>query len=90
MTREQREQVRLSLLRICESADEYGLATGLLAQFVRNEGFRSVTPGEVVSELVYLADKGLVASVKKPISPENQAWRITAAGRDLLAERGGN
>ena len=85
MTNEQREQVRLSVLRCCESAAQYGLATGLLRQFVANEGFRGLTEEELRAELVYLADKGLVASLPKTISPENEAWRITAEGRDFLA-----
>jgi hypothetical protein len=87
MTTQQREQARLSLLRYCESADQYGLAAALLLQFVRNEGFRGVTGGALDAELAYLAEKGLLAAVSKPISPENPAWRITAAGRDFLATR---
>lgn len=78
------------MLRYCESADQYGLGGALLLQFLRNEGFRGVTQEALDAELLYLADKGLMASVNKPVSPENRAWRITAAGRDLLAERGGN
>jgi hypothetical protein len=87
---EQREQVRLSVLRYCESADQFGLAASLLLQFLRNEGFRSLTPERFESEMLYLADKGFLVAVDKPISPENPAWRITAAGRDFLAERGVN
>lgn len=90
MNAQQREQVRLSLLRYCESADQYGLAAGLLLQFVRNEGFRSVTAENLDAEILYLADKGFLSAVIKSISPENRAWRITAAGRDFLAERDRN
>jgi hypothetical protein len=39
----------------------------------------------VAVELQYLADKGMVATVNKSISPENLCWRITAAGRDFIA-----
>jgi hypothetical protein len=88
MTTQQREQVRLSLLRYCESAEQYGLAASLLLQFVRNEGLRGATAGDLDAEILYLADKGLLAAVSKLVSPENRAWRITAAGRDFLAERG--
>jgi hypothetical protein len=35
--------------------------------------------------LQYLVDKSLLTAVTKTISPENPAWRITAAGRDFLA-----
>lgn len=87
MTSQQREQVRLSVLRYCESADQYGLGTALLLQFVRNEGLRGLTHESLEAELLYLADKGFLVAVEKPISPENQAWRITAAGRDFLAVR---
>ena len=85
MTSEHREQVRLSLLRYCDSADQYGLASALLLQFIRNEGFRALTAEQLRAEIMYLADKTFLTPVLKPISPENQAWRITAAGRDQLA-----
>lgn len=82
---EQREQVRLSILRYCESADQYGLAATLLLQFLRSEGFRALSADRLRVELLYLADKSFLVLVAKPISPENQAWRITANGRDFLA-----
>ena len=85
LTPEQREQVRLSILRYCESADQYGLAATLLLQFLRSEGFRALSADRLRVELLYLADKAFLLSVAKPISPENQAWRITATGRDFLA-----
>jgi hypothetical protein len=84
---EQREQIRLSLLRYCDSADQFGLAASLLLQFLRNEGFRHLTQERLRAEILYLADKGFLVAVEKPISPENPAWRITAAGRDFLASR---
>jgi predicted transcriptional regulator len=40
---------------------------------------------QVRREMEYLAEKGLLASVEKEVSPENSAWRITAKGRDFLA-----
>jgi hypothetical protein len=85
MTNQQREQIRLGLLRYCDAADEYGLAAALLLQFLRNEGFRRATAESLDAELRYLAEKGLLAAVRKTISPENRSWRITAAGRDFLA-----
>ncbi len=84
-TPEQREQARLSILRYCESADQYGLAAALLLQFIRSEGLRSLSADHLRAELLYLADKAFLVPIAKPISPENQAWRITAAGRDFLA-----
>ena len=85
MTSSQREQIRLSLLRYCDSAEPYGLADALLLQFIRSEGFRALTLAQVQAELRYLHDKSLLAPVEKIVSPENQSWRITAAGRDFLA-----
>ena len=85
MSPTQREQIRLSILRYCDSADQYGLAATLLLQFIRNEGLRALTSEQLRAELLYLADKSFLVSVTKPISPENPAWRITAAGRDFLA-----
>ena len=41
------------------------------------------------TELRYLTDKGFVETPPKTISPEIQTWRITAAGRDWLAQHGG-
>jgi hypothetical protein len=85
MTPAQREQMRLSLLRYCGSAARYGLATPLLLQFLISEGFRPLSLEELQTELAYLEEKGLLAALPKLISPENEAWRITAAGRDFLA-----
>jgi hypothetical protein len=85
MTTAQREQVRLSVLRYCDSADQYGLTAPLLLQFIRNEGLRALTAEQLRAELLYLADKSFLVSVPKLISPENPAWRVTAAGRDFLA-----
>jgi hypothetical protein len=85
MNAAQREQIRLSVLRYCDAADPYGLADELLLQFIRSEGFRTVTAAQLRAELQYLTDKSLLTAVPKTISPENSAWRITAAGRDFLA-----
>jgi len=90
MTASQREQIRLSTLRYCQSADHYGLAAPLLLQFIRSEGFRKLTPDQLRAEIRYLEDKTFLATIPKPISPENPAWRITAAGRDFLATQNEN
>lgn len=85
MNSSQRENIRLSLLRHCDAAEQFALAAPLLLQFLRNEGFRELDAPALRAELRYLADKGLLATLPKTISPENEAWRITAAGRDFLA-----
>ena len=86
MNSPQLEQIRLSVLRYCDAAGQFGLAAPLLLQFVRSEGFRNLTRAQLESELAYLCDKGLLAPVPKEISPENRLWRITAAGRDFFAQ----
>jgi hypothetical protein len=85
MTKQQREQIRLSILRYCDCADEFGLSEPLLLQFLRSEGFRALSAAKLHAEIIYLADKTFLASVPKLISPENPAWRITASGRDFFA-----
>jgi hypothetical protein len=85
MTTTQREQIRLSLLRYCDAAGQFGLADALLLQFLRSEGFRALTAAQLRAEMLYLADKSFLMAVPKLISPENEAWRITASGRDFLA-----
>lgn len=89
MTANQREQVRLSILRYLNSAGFPGLGTGILLAALRNEGLRPLTQEQLVDELQYLADpaKGLIASAGKLVSPENNRWCITATGRDFVAEQ---
>ena len=89
MNSQDREQVRLSLLRHLDAAAgrRFGLGSAVLLQHLRSEGYE-VTIGDVVAELAYLRDKGGVANDPKPISPENATWRITAQGRDEFARYG--
>jgi hypothetical protein len=85
----QREQLRLSLLRYLDrdGSAMFGLPTKRLQVNARSEGF-TVTYDIVEAELIYLQDKGLVAEISKTLSPEVRAWRVTAQGRDLLAQQG--
>jgi hypothetical protein len=78
------EQVRLSLLRYLAEAAPYAMGEELLLQCLRCEGWLEATPA-LARELDYLDGKGLVEAALKLISPENRAWRITAAGRDFVA-----
>lgn len=81
-----REQLRLSLLRHLDAnPSRFGLAIAYLLQMCRNEGRTGLAEGDVLAELMYLADKGLVEIISKTISPELLLWRITASGRDLVA-----
>ncbi len=84
----QREQARLSLLRILAlNPTTYGVTVPLLRQYLRAEG-SNLTPAEVESELLYLEDKGFVVRPVKEVSPENASFRVTAAGRDFTASQG--
>ena len=83
MNTQEREQVRLSILR-------YGLAgvsERLASSYLRGEGLVARVE-EVALEMRYLAEKGFLAETVKAISPENRLWRTTAAGRDFLAMQG--
>ncbi|MBX3747321.1 MAG: hypothetical protein KF833_18585 [Verrucomicrobiae bacterium] len=87
MTPEIRQQVRIGLLRYLEAAKPRALSGSLLHSFLRAEGM-PVEPEGLRAELAYLADKGMAARSSSPMSPELAGWRITAAGRDWLAEEG--
>jgi hypothetical protein len=82
----QREVFRTCLLKLlaANGTNRFGLQCKALASLVVSYGFRPVE-AEVAQEIDYLADKGLVAEIRKVLSPENRAWRITAEGRDQLA-----
>lgn len=89
LTPTQLEQIRLCALRHLDAAasTQFGLSTGLMLQFIRNEGFRQLDSAGLAAELQYLADKELIVKAQKTISPENCHWRITAKGRDFYAEQ---
>ena len=87
MNPSEREQLRLSLLRFLGANNtRFGLGSSLLEQMARSEGRPSLTKAEVEEELEYLVDKGFSGEFQKPLSPENRAWKITAEGRDFLAQ----
>ena len=89
MTASQRELYRAALLRVLEANEtQWGLSAPVLAVHVAVFGFRGLGAEVASCELRYLQDKGFVKATAKAISPENQSWRITAAGRDWLAQNG--
>jgi hypothetical protein len=90
MINQQRELFRTALLRILDANHtRFGLTVQALCHLMPVFGFFKSKPDEAEKEIAYLEDKGYIALVTKPISPENAAWRITAAGRDFLAEVNG-
>lgn len=86
----ERELFRHSILRHLEASTRFGSTLPELRNYLRISGFSRCKDTEITAELQYLIDKNFVTLVPKEISPENQAWRITAAGRDFLATRGGD
>jgi len=87
MDTEQRELFRLALLRIFDANQtRYGLGLAALGHLGRSYGFFNSGAPQLERELRYLQDKGYIGQLFKTISPENRVWRITAAGRDFLAE----
>ena len=85
---QQREQLRLSLLRFLNGNPNYGMPTAFLLQMARAEGRPKLDEESVTAELEYLAEKNLAARMPKKLSPENKSWKITADGRDFVAEQG--
>lgn len=83
-----REFLRNNLLIQLAAGGERGLALSTLALGARVAGFRIEKDDELKPELAYLVDKGLAANVSKALSPENGRTRITADGRDYLAQEG--
>jgi hypothetical protein len=89
MTPAQRELYRAALLRVLDANEtQWGLSAEVLAVHVAAYGFKGRGVEIAATELRYLQDKGFVDLPGKAISPENQTWRITAAGRDWLAQNG--
>jgi hypothetical protein len=90
MKPQQRELLRLALLRVLEAnATAYGLGLEALCHLAAPFGFVEPDAAAVAMEIQYLEDKGFVLPVNKVVSPENRAWRISAAGRDSLAQLSG-
>jgi DNA-binding PadR family transcriptional regulator len=85
MPPQQREQVRLSILRYCQSS---AISPGLITSYLKAEGFTGIGGVDVYQEIQYLVDKGLLVAEPKVISPECGLYRITANGRDYLATQG--
>lgn len=68
------------------ASNRFGLSVNAISIFLVQYGFRNAPIPDINAELLYLQDKTFVAIVGKQISPENTCWRITAAGRDHVAQ----
>ena len=91
MNAEQRELFRTALLRVLDANHtRFGLGIQALEHLIAHFGFPNPAIRDLERELQYLNDKAHIVAVYKDISPENRTWRITAAGRDFLAELAGD
>jgi len=86
MNAQQRNILRVTLLLVARSAP-LGLTMEFAPVALRSRAIRAESQ-EIQDEVSYLVDKGLLVPVPKRVSPEIKAWRITADGRDFLAEEG--
>jgi hypothetical protein len=87
MDLQQKELFRLAALRVfAANKTRFGLELPALKHLVAAFGF---TPGDadLADAVAYLERKGFVEEVLKALSPENRAWRVTAAAIAFLDER---
>lgn len=88
MNGEQRERLRLALLRVLEANNtRFGLGAPALQHLVEGFGFVGVGLEVVKDEVDYLVRKELVVEVLKVVSRENRCWRITEVGVGFLDAR---
>jgi hypothetical protein len=89
MNPQQRELFRIACLRVFAANDtRFGLGVEAVCHLASCFGFTSPDMREAEEAVHYLARKGLIEEVPKPISPENRVWRIAGAGIAFLDERG--
>lgn len=82
-----RELLRNNILIQLESAGERGITLPTICLGAKIAGIH-VKEEEIADEVTYLQDKSCATPVAKTLSPENRRYRITADGRDYLAEQG--
>ena len=81
----ERELLRLNLLHQLDSAAPRSLRLPQLRNGARLGGF-TCADLELLRETDYLTSKGMIEIPEKEISPEITAWKITATGRDFVAQ----
>jgi hypothetical protein len=87
MNPELREIFRTAIVKLARSASLTGIGTEGMQVVAAVYGIKP-SAQECAEEAAYLVDKGLLVEKEKRVSPENKVWRITADGRDWLAEQG--
>jgi hypothetical protein len=89
MSSQQQELFRLALLRVFDAnRTRFGLGIEAVRHLAGLFGFVFPDREATAEAIDYLAGKQFLEEVAKRISPENRAWRITAAGIAFLDERG--
>lgn len=80
------ERLRRAILIVLDANQtRFGLTLDALTLHVSTY-FPLIQRQMLEPELNYLCDKGLIAEVEKKLSPENRQWKMTADGRDYLAQ----
>lgn len=81
----------MSLLRFVDedATAVFGVSAQYLLQRARAEGRGNLEQFQADTELDYLAEKKLLNLVPKTLSPEIRHYRISAEGRDYLAQQTG-
>lgn len=85
MSPAERELLRLNFLQQLDAVAPHSLRLPQLRNGARIGGF-SPSDEQLLAELDYLLGKGLVATPPKAISPEIGQWKISATGRDHVAQ----
>lgn len=85
MSPEFRELLRLHLLHQLDRAAPVTMRAGHFRPGLVIAGFTAVTDTEVLAALDYLVGKGFAEIPERALSPENHAWKATAAGCDYAA-----
>lgn len=78
---------RINLLIQARASSHLGLTVNELLVGAKAQGHSSASADDVRDELQYLIDKRQIEKVPADISPEVESFRVTAAGRDWLAEQ---
>jgi len=87
MDAKERENLRLLALSAISAAKGYAVEVQHIRPSLPPRLAR-LPAEDIEAELLYLEDKGFIEREKKEIAPVVKRWRITAAGRDYLAEEG--
>lgn len=85
MNAQQLELFRKAVLQVFDAnRTRFGLSLPAVRFNVAIFGFRAAVDGELLDVINYLAGKGLLEEVRKTVSAEVRAWRITEAGIALV------